>query len=632
MISYFFRTIAASTLAGILVGILICGSIGIPNPGLQILTFFYLESVIILIFFVLGIFMGTASAAGSLAPGAAAKEPAGALTVAARIVWMSFLVFFASEALVAFNHIVPGYAGDPPGLYMNIGLVLIFVLYLIYFVFIKLSYGKVRLGAFNLTLISVAGICAVFIYGNSKTFPTRYPDVRDDIERITTSESELQRVRTSLKPPGTKVMVIGVDAADWTMMDVLMKEGKLPNFKRLVDTGYRYSLETYLPTYTPLIWNSIVSGKHPDKTGITSGIKTVVPGSKTLPYYLKVIYVRIFQLVESFLVDRKIIEYNLYAAWDLKCKRIWEIADEMGLSSGTVGFHETWPAYNAKHGYFVSDSMRAEYTEGMSAQELAAKKFAWPPELLKPLLDLVQSPADVTDDNVERFLNGTVEEASKGMGRSKLAEFRTFIALDNTRENMTHYLLSSQEKPGLFMVYFYTLDPFQHLTWQFVKDGWRDKSYVDYRYPELNYVYQDSIAKYYQHMDEVVGKLTADTENTTYFIVSDHGFEHTPYQHYRAPPGILLMAGKHIRRGKGMESTKVVNIVPTILFLLNLPQADDMDGRILSEALDFGEEEILGASKIPTYETGPAEKPRPAGLSNEKEELLRQLKALGYIK
>jgi len=72
-------------------------------------------------------------------------------------------------------------------------------------------------------------------------------------------------------------------------------------------------------------------------------------------------------------------------------------------------------------------------------------------------------------------------------------------------------------KGGLFFFYFDTLDALQHMFWR----------YLDQRHPlyEKNSLYQDTIFKYYEKLDQVVGEVlkTIDRE-TTLVILSDHGF------------------------------------------------------------------------------------------------------------
>lgn len=67
---------------------------------------------------------------------------------------------------------------------------------------------------------------------------------------------------------GKKVLVIGIDALDPKVMDKLMSEGKLPNFKKLRETGSYSELETTIPPETPVAWSAAATGGNPGRYGI----------------------------------------------------------------------------------------------------------------------------------------------------------------------------------------------------------------------------------------------------------------------------------------------------------------------------------------------------------------------------
>src|SRR5690349_7933756 len=67
--------------------------------------------------------------------------------------------------------------------------------------------------------------------------------------------------------PG-RVVVLGLDGMDPDAVDLLMGEGKLPNFARLRQEGAYGRLESSLPLLSPVIWTTIATGKPPDEHGI----------------------------------------------------------------------------------------------------------------------------------------------------------------------------------------------------------------------------------------------------------------------------------------------------------------------------------------------------------------------------
>ena len=56
--------------------------------------------------------------------------------------------------------------------------------------------------------------------------------------------------------------------------------------------------------------------------------------------------------------------------------------------------------------------------------------------------------------------------------------------------------------------------------------------------------------------------------------------------HADAPDGLLLAVGDGIRAGAMLHGASVLDVAPTILYLMGLPVARDMEGRVLTEMLD----------------------------------------------
>ncbi len=66
-----------------------------------------------------------------------------------------------------------------------------------------------------------------------------------------------------------RLAVIGLDGADWRVIEPLIARGELPNLAALRARGSWAVLHSIEPTYSPVVWTSIFSGKRPEKHGIT---------------------------------------------------------------------------------------------------------------------------------------------------------------------------------------------------------------------------------------------------------------------------------------------------------------------------------------------------------------------------
>jgi predicted AlkP superfamily phosphohydrolase/phosphomutase len=71
-----------------------------------------------------------------------------------------------------------------------------------------------------------------------------------------------------LRRAGQRVFVLGFDGMDPTLAREYMDAGKLPNLKRLSETGTFAKLETTQPSESPVAWSSFATGVNPGKHNI----------------------------------------------------------------------------------------------------------------------------------------------------------------------------------------------------------------------------------------------------------------------------------------------------------------------------------------------------------------------------
>ena len=96
-----------------------------------------------------------------------------------------------------------------------------------------------------------------------------------------------------------------------------------------------------------------------------------------------------------------------------------------------------------------------------------------------------------------------------------------------------------------------------------------------------------------------------------------------------ARDGILLLHGPDVRRGETLSLAAIEDVAPTVLYLLGLPVDTDMDGRVLTEALD---PERLAREPIAETDT-PYELPESAFQysSDDEKRIQDMLEGLGYV-
>ncbi len=70
-----------------------------------------------------------------------------------------------------------------------------------------------------------------------------------------------------------RTILIGLDGATWDLIKSWVDEEKLPTFKKLMENGVWGNLESTIPPYSPISWNSIYTGVWQTKHGIFGSFK-----------------------------------------------------------------------------------------------------------------------------------------------------------------------------------------------------------------------------------------------------------------------------------------------------------------------------------------------------------------------
>lgn len=94
--------------------------------------------------------------------------------------------------------------------------------------------------------------------------------------------------------------------------------------------------------------------------------------------------------------------------------------------------------------------------------------------------------------------------------------------------------------------------------------------------------------------------------------------------------GLLMMRGKRIRRGAGVEGAEIIDLAPSILHLLDLPVPEEMDGKVLESPFVDGAFEKAPVRYV--REEALSFQPQDVYTETEEEELKERLRSLNYLK
>ncbi|MCP4036010.1 MAG: sulfatase-like hydrolase/transferase [bacterium] len=403
------------------------------------------------------------------------------------------------------------------------------------------------------------------------------------------------------RPPG-RMILIGIDGASPRLMKPLLAQERLPNLARIASEGVQGNLRSAIPINSPRIWNTIATGKTPEKHGIL-----------------------------SFSYRGRDAEQHLFASTDRKARTLWSIANAAGLRVGVVNFWNTYPLEKID-GVMVSDHILAKEIDGRHRMTGAKKGTVGAvihPEVWDTRLSgMINDRATPVPD----FDNPFAED--KVLPRWVLRdELQRRFDEDGALAQMA-LEISQDEKPDVMMVLLPGIDRISHYLWSVMEPpGTYSVGLVPTE--EGRAGGRIALSSYYEYTDALIGKLTADFgPNDLVMVVSDHGFEAGEallrltgvHESAKALYGVLFARGPGIQPGTQARGVSVNDLAPTLLAWLRLPAARDMDG-VRANFMDTTQ-----IVPVDTYDTLALEFVTPEDVpSGVEDEVIEHLKSLGYI-
>jgi len=274
-----------------------------------------------------------------------------------------------------------------------------------------------------------------------------------------------------------KVIFMGLDGLSWNVLNELMENNELPNFKRLIQGASYGIMEAEEPLISPRIWTSMFTGKKPENHGI-------------IDFYSK--------------------------KGDLESSQIWDILHQKGFKLGIYRPLGTWDALPVE-GFFIpcflafkkvahpkkytviaelDQKAREDKEKGLSPGDMI--KSFW--KFLKlgfPLKILVK----IILNSISLVLR---RDPKKRLYAIKKIEFNIHSGF--------FLKLTKKFSPELSLLYENSCDSLSHRFW---------RDYVS------GSTYSSVLPKMYRKIDKYVGKVLkyAQKNDITLLVISDHGFK-----------------------------------------------------------------------------------------------------------
>lgn len=359
------------------------------------------------------------------------------------------------------------------------------------------------------------------------------------------SRERAQQRPQATQAPVRRVLFVGLDGADWQLLDRFVADGTMPNLAQLVREGERGPLRTQHPPLSPLVWTTMMTGVSPLEHRIldftrfhptTRGKEPITSDERAVP-------------------------------------ALWNMASDAGKRVAVYGLWATYPAERV-NGTLVSD-------------RLFSFQYDAPPP-----------PGAVFPDSEQPAAQAAVQDVASTIGYDALrayipeltpAEYERASADPNPFadpatalrriliETETMHRLATarieRERPDLTIVYFQGTDAIGHL-------------FAPYFPPKLPSIserdfarYRDVPRRYFHRIDELLGdyrRLAAAT-GAQLVIASDHGFRWSDGRSPVSSTAAATAARWHRDEGiflhwppGGVTATSVAQICPTLLQLLGM--------------------------------------------------------------
>ncbi|MEO1083354.1 MAG: alkaline phosphatase family protein, partial [Acidobacteriota bacterium] len=294
------------------------------------------------------------------------------------------------------------------------------------------------------------------------------------------------------------LIVVGLDAATWDVIDPMIERGELPHIAALRESGAAGDLLVLPPLSSPAVWTTYMTGHFPRRHGVLDHTYPYAPGPKR----------RVTSTVR-------------------KEPALWNLASRFGRRSGVIGYYASHPVEQID-GVMVSDRADQIETGGVYPEELeprvrdVVRRLA-EPEVLRGLRDAYfpepYSPKTAGDPSspfadvlqpVRRLDRGLRHEA-----------FVTETALEVLEDSFA----PGGEPFDLFVVYLRMTDITCHTTWLYFDD-----STFDGKSPAaLRELLGGCVPESYRQADAFLGRLL-ETLDAGYgdggynlLALSDHG-------------------------------------------------------------------------------------------------------------
>jgi Flp pilus assembly protein TadD len=412
--------------------------------------------------------------------------------------------------------------------------------------------------------------------------------------------------------PPRRLLLIGLDGLGVDLVHPAIDAGLLPAIERLVSAGASGGLVAGVSTDPAVAWTTLATGTRPDRHRVLDGM--------------------VFDPVAG---DLRPVD-----GWARRSHAIWNLASHADRSSVVVGWPASHPA-DPIRGAFVSDRF-FDLSAPIGAAWPVPERSLHPAGLEAALAELRLHPDELGAAEIAPFVP-RLAEVDQDRDR-RLVLVMAALAETVSRHAVATHLL--EQEPWSFAAIRFPM--LERLAGAFLRFRAPGLEGVDERDAAI---YGGVIETALRLLDNMVSVLAALAGESDLVVCSPFGVRCVPGRAMVPPPGsprpprlvrhehgFVAIAGRGIAADRLVHGAAAVDLVPTMLTLMELPIGEDLPGRVLREAFvdPARVAAIPSIPSIPSWESlagdfGRLDPQGPPVATSDAADLVRQLVDLGYL-
>jgi hypothetical protein len=399
-----------------------------------------------------------------------------------------------------------------------------------------------------------------------------------------------------------RVLVVGIDGLGPDDLRDSPEGGRIPSLVLLANRGALGPLATLRPTEGPPIWTTMFTGRLPRDHGIKS-FSTYRLRLSSSEWALLPKGALVGRLERLGLVSRRPVTSS-----SRRRRALWNVLDAFGIPVGLVRIWGTHPPETVR-GFVLSP-----YFYALRADPERVAGTLHPPGLLAEVTARALGPGDL-EAGLLRELAEAPSPGASPLEDPALAALATNALAPDLSYARAAGVLRGAYDPPFFAISFHGYDVAGH-------------RFYRYAHPEVfGDVPPDDVRRYGRILDRyasLLGRWVGEQAQLlrpgeVLVVLSAHGLEPAPLwrrllgaltgttvaaaSHAGGPEGFFLAVGDGIRPGARVRGASALDVAPTLLYLMGLPVARDMEGRVLTEILDESFARRNPVTFIPSYES-----------------------------